>query len=423
MWRNTSRTQLKQSNKKKKIEKKAENAADANANATVNNHNKSSLIFGGGWQGLSTPYGPDLSEVTYFTVLRLLSETIGKLPVYVRDKNHNIIDNNINFRLSKRPNENDTPATFFSYMEFNRTHYGNAYCYCKWNEKTGELDGIYPLDPHRVRIWVDNVSDPVVIKHFYSYENTMGKSFFLPNEDICHLKTWHCDSLTGIVGIPVRETLQEYMDAAKGGQRTQNDMYKAGMVASGVLNFVGDMKDPLIEEMIDYTKKIGKSQRIIPLPENWKLTPINLSLADSQYLETRKYTALQVAAAYGVSPNQLNDYSKGSYSNSVAQEIAFLTQTLQYISRVYETEMSIKLLSDEDIKAGVHIDVDTDAMLQNTPETLANIVQKLAGGSVMTINEGRDLMHLPPVPNGDEIVKLPGAQSLGGNNEKKSESN
>lgn len=412
MWKSTTRSVLK---KKNNIVNKAENLVESEKPIS---HDKTSLVFGGGWQGMTAPYGPDISEVTYFTVLRTLSETVGKLPVYVRDKSHRIIDNRINSCLCVRPNENDTPSTFFTYLEYCRVHYGNGYAYVKWDTKTGDLIGIYPLDPHRVRIWIDNVSDPVVIRHFYSYENTLGQSYFLPNEDIIHVKNWHTDDMTNILGVPVRQTLQEYMDAAKGGQQTQNDMYKAGMVASGVLNFVGDMKDPLIEEMLEYTKKIGKSQRIIPLPENWKLTPVNLSLADNQYLETRKYTALQVAAAYGVSPNQLNDYSKGSYSNSVAQETAFLTQTLQFISRAYETEMSIKLLSETELKQGVHIDMDTDAMLKNTPDVMASIIQKLAGGSVMTINEGRNMAGLPPVPNGDEIIKMPGAEALGGKDEK-----
>jgi HK97 family phage portal protein len=220
------------------------------------------------------------------------------------------------------------------------------------------------------------------------------------------------DDLTGLVGIPVRETLQEYMNAAKGGQKTQNDMYKQGMVASGVLSFIGDLKDDDMQEMLDYTQKIGKSQRIIPLPDGWKLTPVNLSLADSQYLETRRYTALQIAAAFGVSPNQLNDYSKGSYSNSVAQEQSFLTGALQFISRVYENQMSLKLLSDDELAAGVHIDMDTDAMLKNTPETMAKILKDMAGGSIMMINEARDMAGLPPIDGGDILVTIPGSGTI-----------
>lgn len=410
MWRNTGRTILKP--KQKKAEKTVTKAPENKV--TQRPYDTGGLVFGGGWQGAASMYGPDISEVTYFTVLRILSETVGKLPIFLRDKEHKIVNNRVNYLLSVRPNENDTPLTFMTYLEKCRVHYGNGYAYVKWNDRTGEIDGLYPLDPHRVRIWVDNVSDSIVLKHYYSYENTSGRSFLIPSEDIIHVKNWNTDDFTNILGIPVRETLQEYMQANKGGQETQNEMYRQGMTTNGVLNYVGDMKDPLIQEMLEYTEKIGKNKRIIPLPDGWKLTPVNLSLADAQYLETRRYTALQVAAAYGVSPNQLNDYTKGSYANSVAQETAFLTNTLQFISRAYETTMTLKLLSDSEIKAGLHVDVDTDAMLKNTPDTLAKIIKELAGGSgILTVNEARNMMMLPPLPEGNVLVKTPGAETLG----------
>ena len=44
-----------------------------------------------------------------------------------------------------------------------------------------------------------------------------------------------------------------------------------------------------------------------------KLTPLDIKLSDSQFFELKKYTALQIAAAFGVKPNQINDYSKSSY--------------------------------------------------------------------------------------------------------------
>lgn len=408
MWKNTTRSVLRQLNRKK-AQEPAENLVPARGGNT-----RANVVFSGGaWSGIES-YGPDIGEVTYFTVLRILSETVGKLPIFVRDKEHNIVNNDVNWRLTVRPNEKDTPTSLMSYLEYCRIHYGNGYALCDWNPKTGGLNAIHPLDPHRVRIWVDNVTDAVTPKFYYTYDSVSGRSFILPNEDVIHVKNWHVDDLTGLIGIPVRETLQEYMNAAKGGQKTQNDMYKQGMVASGVLSFIGDLKDDDMQEMLDYTQKIGKSQRIIPLPDGWKLTPVNLSLADSQYLETRRYTALQIAAAFGVSPNQLNDYSKGSYSNSVAQEQAFLTGALQYISRVYENEMSLKLLSDDELAAGVHIDMDTDAMLKNTPETMAKILKDMAGGSVMMINEARNMAGLPPIPGGNVLFTVPGSEQVGG---------
>ena len=41
-----------------------------------------------------------------------------------------------------------------------------------------------------------------------------------------------------------------------------------------------------------------------------KLTPLDIKLSDSQFIELKKYSALQIAAAFGIKPNQINDYEK-----------------------------------------------------------------------------------------------------------------
>ena len=67
-----------------------------------------------------------------------------------------------------------------------------------------------------------------------------------------------------------------------------------------------------------------------------KLNPLNLKLTDAQFLELKKYTALQIAGAFGIKPNQLNDYEKSSYANSEAQQQAFLTDTMLVILKGLE---------------------------------------------------------------------------------------
>lgn len=60
----------------------------------------------------------------------------------------------------------------------------------------------------------------------------------------------------------------------------------------------------------------------------------------AQYYEMRKYTALQIAAAFGVKPNQINDYEKSSYANSETQQLAFLVDTMLFRLTMYEQEIT-----------------------------------------------------------------------------------
>lgn len=400
MWKNTSRTVLRQKNKPE------------NKLATAPLNRSIDFILPGGIGAAWDHYGPDVGEITYFTVLRVLSEAVGKLPIHVRDANHKIVKNKAERLLTVQPNATMTPVQLFSYLEYSRNHYGNGYAYCRWSDSTGEIESITALDPRCVRLWIDDVNGDILQKHYYSYQTLTGPQYFIPAEDIIHVRNWHTDDQTRLIGLPVRETLHEYMTAAKAGQETQNSLYQNGMISSGVLNYVGDLSEEKKSLLLEQIKKIGTKNKIIPLPKDWDLKTINLSMNDAQYLETRKFTASQIAAAFGVAPNQLNDYSKGSYANATAQQLSFLTDTLLYISRQYEDELTVKLLTEQEIADGVRIDVDTEAVLQSTPDVLMDILCKGVAGSIMTINEARDKANLPPYENGDRLMTTPGSKTI-----------
>ena len=79
--------------------------------------------------------------------------------------------------------------------------------------------------------------------------------------------------------------------------------------------------------------------KIIPVPLGMKLTPLDIKLSDSQFFELKKYTALQIAAAFGVKPNQINDYSKSSYANSELQQLSFYVDTELFVIKQYELSL------------------------------------------------------------------------------------
>ena len=75
-------------------------------------------------------------------------------------------------------------------------------------------------------------------------------------------------------------------------------------------------------DLLTGVKNAGK---VVAIPVGFTLQPLTYKLTDAQYYEMRKYTALQIAAAFGVKPNQINDYEKSSYANSETQQLAFFS--------------------------------------------------------------------------------------------------
>ena len=133
----------------------------------------------------------DLGEITYFTCIKTLAESVGKMPVYIMDKDKRRIQNHETvYLLQVSPNSVQTPAQMFTYFEFCRNHYGNAYGYIQ-QASNGAIEGIIPLDPRRVQIWVTTGNEFFSRPYYYFYsDGRSGKSYWFLPEDILHFKSW-----------------------------------------------------------------------------------------------------------------------------------------------------------------------------------------------------------------------------------------
>ena len=153
----------------------------------------------------------------------------------------------------------------------------------------------------------------------------------------------------------VREVLARNMEGNKAAQGFLNDLYQKGLTASAVVKFVGDLskekKESLVKELSGFGGAGG--DRIIPLPLGFDIVPLDLKLTDSQFYELKKFSSLQVAAAFGIKPNHLNNYDKSSYSNSEMQNLTFYVDTLLAILTQWEEELNYKLLTNEEIEQGL----------------------------------------------------------------------
>ena len=132
-----------------------------------------------------------------------------------------------------------------------------------------------------------------------------------------------------------------------------NNLYESGLTAKATLEYTGELNEKAKTALVKSRLRSSAAGRrntgkILPVPLGMKLTPLDIKLTDSQFFELKKYTALQIAGAFGVKPNQINDYSKSSCSNSEMQQLSFYVDTELFIIKQYEEEINFKILPDED---------------------------------------------------------------------------
>ena len=352
-----------------------------------------------------------LSEATYFACLKILSEAVGKMPLKLlryNDKNGVVTmrKHALYHVLHDRPNPYMTATSFWSTVEFNRNHYGNAYV---WIQGAGKDTKLWILPSGDVEVWYDDgkiLADQPDIYYLYS---AGGKRYRFGSEEILHFRSFN--SSDGIVGISVQNQLKSTISGSVKAQKMVNKMYESGFTAKAVLNYTGSLSDENVKTLI---KEVGKYARgelkdknvenIIPIPVGFGLTPLNVKLADNQFIEVKQYTSGQIAAAFGIKPYQYNDLTKSSYASAEAQQLSFYVDTLLYIIKQYEEELTYKLLTTREINQGYHFKFNVAVILRADLATQINTLSTGVSNFIYTPNEARAMLDLEAKEGGDRLL-------------------
>lgn len=370
------------------------------------------------WLGISNKNRKLISEATYFTCLKMLSETLGKMPLkFYQDTENGIVKakNNRTYNLLKfRPNEYMTPSLFWATVENNRNHYGNAYVWIRKEFKRQKFGGEYEVKD----LWIMPSQDVQVvyddkgifakegaIYYIYSDKNT-GEQHIFPARDVMHFKT--SATFDGIIGKSVREILQSTVEGGLESQDFMNNLYKNGLTASMALQYTGDLSDKLEEKLIakltKYANGSANAGKIVPVPIGMQLVPLNIKLTDSQFFELKKFNSLQIAGAFGIKPNQINNYEKSSYSNSEMQQLSFYVDTELFIIKHYEEEINFKILSSEEISTNCYYKFNEKVILRTDSKSQAEIISKYVNNGIYTPNEARGHLDMPKVDGADKLI-------------------
>lgn len=370
------------------------------------------------WLGISSTPKRLVSEVTYFTCLKMLSETLGKMPLKFYQETEEGIrkakSNKAHMILKIRPNALMTPSTFWATIEQNRNHYGNAYVWIRRKFKRNKYGGSYEIQDfwimpsENVQVLID---DKGVFgakgRLWYWYTDKYSAEQYLFNtDDVLHFKTSY--SFDGILGIPVREILKSTVEGGLESQNFMNNLYKSGLTAKAILEYTGDLnaeaKDRLVKGFEEFANGSKNSGKIIPVPLGMKLVPLDIKLTDSQFFELKKFNALQIASAFGIKPNQINDYEKSSYSNSEMQQLSFYVDTELFILKQYEEELVYKLLNDNERNNEYFYKFNEKVILRTDSNTQMESLSKAVNNGIYTPNEARSYLDMPSKEGGDVLV-------------------
>lgn len=339
-----------------------------------------------------------LSEITYFTCLKVLSDKVGscKIDIYQKTpQGKQKIQHYLDYILNVQPNPLQNASIFWSTMEYNKNEYGNAYVYMDTNLRTGKVDNLWILPSQNVQVWIDDagIFGKSTNAIWYLYTDLQsGQITKLQSTEVLHFKNWCTYQGQGLKGLSVKEILNSYITQAQQSNDFVNGLVENGFVSDKiVIQYTGSLdnnaKRKLISEIQNFATDNGN--KWIPLPIGLEAKPISSNLVDAQYMDLTKYNALQIASAFGISPSFINNYDKGNYANVETQQDSLYRDCLYPLFNQYGQEETIKLLTTQEKNNNICMEYNMDSMLQGDFNNRMTGYATAVNAGIMARNEAR----------------------------------
>lgn len=281
--------------------------------------------------------------------------------------------------------------------------YDNAY-WLKVRE-VGQARALVRLDPRR--------TTPKGPNAFYAdefeYRGGQGIQHF-PRDQVVHFRGFNPDDAR--VGSSPIETLRAILAEEYQAAQYREQMWRNGARASGYLTRPVEAPEWSREARERFTmgwrnQYSGDGALVGGTPileDGMDFVSASVTPEQAQYLEARKLTREEVAAAYFVPPPMVGILDNATYSNITEQHRMLYQDTLGPWLQQLQQEIDLQLLSDFDDVDQVYTEFNLSEKLRGSFEQQATQLQTAVGAPYMTRNEARATLNMPQLAEGDELI-------------------
>lgn len=127
------------------------------------------------------------------------------------------------------------------------------------------------------------------------------------------------------------------------------------------------------------------------------------SSTDEQFIENRKFALSEIARVFNIPPIFLQDYERGTWSNSEEMGRQFLNYCLSTWIRRWEDEIHLKLFTEAE-QEDFYAEFLIDELLRGDIEKRTKAYSLQIAARILNPNEARARENLPPYAGGDEYA-------------------
>jgi len=276
-------------------------------------------------QGLPTVFACDL----------VIKQDVAKTPIKLKRRlkdgtRQDDVNHPVYIALHDMPNRAMTPYEFKETMQHSLNLWGNAYA--EIVRHTTSVNGLalelWPLDPWRMTVKLDSLNRLV-----YSYARPSGgpkEWIYDPvNPPIFHLRQ---HTRGGFCGRSPIQVLRESMGVALARQQYQGRFYGQGGHAQVILSTENKLDEKAVRRIREDFETLTAGQenwhRPVVVDHGLKVEPFNMPHRDAQFVDQIKLTRSELAGAFRVYAQKINDLERATFSNITELNIAHVGDCL-----------------------------------------------------------------------------------------------
>lgn len=347
--------------------------------------------------GMTVTRDTALKVAAYKRGVQLIADYIGKTPFHVRKDNAKDRAHPAWKLVRKWARHHELSAfEFRRVLTIHMLTTGNGYGFIERDQNAKPLR-LHVLDPRKIE---PELRNGVLV---YTIQSS---TTVLESSDVIHIRGFCTDGFKGLD--PVLNYATEVLGLALAQQQYAAMYYENGGTPQTYLRtdeFLDEEQWAKLQSQSGPLKRSMNNPHEIPVLEKADLKSVSLSAEQTQLLGAREFSLKDIANLLGMPAHKLGGSDQSSYGSLEEENRSFRDDTLDPILVQFEIEYE-KLLTEAQQAVESHsVEAVRESLERTNMAVRADVLQKAVGGPHMTQNEAREIVSLPPVDGGDELLK------------------
>lgn len=295
--------------------------------------------------------------------------------------------------LSISPNSYQTPFEFWQTMTLFWALRGNAYALIIRNSD-GSARALYPLNSDQMTVFINEKGQVV-----YQYYDRNDRYVEYSAKDIFH---WKCLG-NGVIGLSKLEYMRSSLTECSQTQNIAIDTYASKGRMNGILSSQVTNINPKQQQDIQAAMLKAKQGGIPILPLGFSFQQLSLTPAETQLLETRKFTVEEICRWFAVPSAMINAAGGASGANIEQVVDNFYKTTILPMCTAVEQGI-VKRIACIDEKLRHRVKFRLSALNKANDQVRSSVNATALQNGWKTRNEVRVSEGLPPIPGADALT-------------------